>query len=156
MTKKTFRQRFMSWALRHPSWYPPFIAAGIRVIEANPGGGIYRVRMKLRFYNRNAFGTHFGGSLYAMCDPFFVLILIEQLGSGYSVWDKSSEISFLRPGQGTVSATFEIADATVAEIKAAADSGEVVEPVFEVEVTNEAGDAVARVTKTLHVRATTG
>jgi acyl-coenzyme A thioesterase PaaI-like protein len=107
--------------------------------------------MKLSFYNRNALGTHFGGSLYAMCDPFFALILIDQLGPEYAVWDKSSTIEFRRPGRGTVSASFEIPPEQVAEIQAAADAGEVVEPVFEVDLTDESGAVVARVTKTIHV-----
>ena len=107
--------------------------------------------MKLSFYNRNALGTHFGGSLYAMCDPFFALILIDQFGPDYAVWDKSSTIDFRRPGRGTVSATFEIPPEQVAEIRAAADAGEVVEPIFEVDVVDESSDTVARITKTLHV-----
>jgi acyl-coenzyme A thioesterase PaaI-like protein len=111
--------------------------------------------MKLAPYNRNAFGTHFGGSLYSMCDPFFALILIEQCGPGYAVWDKTSAIDFLRPGRGTVSATFQIPHHQVAEIKRLADTGQVVEPVFEVDVVDESGAVVARVTKTLHVRNTT-
>jgi acyl-coenzyme A thioesterase PaaI-like protein len=108
--------------------------------------------MRLWFFNRNALGTHFGGSLYAMCDPFFALILIDQLGSSYEVWDKSAEIEFLRPGRGRVSATFRIRPNQVAEIRDAADSGSTVEPVFVAEVRNQSGDVVARVTKTLHVR----
>ena len=107
--------------------------------------------MKLSFYNRNALGTHFGGSLYAMCDPFFALILIDQLGPEYAVWDKSSTIEFRRPGRGTVSASFEIPSEQVAEIQAAVDAGEVVEPVFEVNLIDESEAVVAHVTKTLHV-----
>ena len=145
------RHRLLKWGLRHPSFFPPFVGAGIRVVTADPGGGIYRVRMKLSFYNRNALGTHFGGSLYAMCDPFLALILIYQLGPDYAVWDKTSTIEFRRPGRGTVSATFEIPPEKIGEIRAAADAGEVVEPVFEVRVIDESGDTVARVTKTIHV-----
>lgn len=108
--------------------------------------------MRLSFYNRNALGTHFGGSLYAMCDPFFALILVEQLGGKYEVWDKSAEIEFLRPGRGQVSATFEVTEDRVAEIREAADRGETVEPVFVAEVKDESDMVVARVTKTIHVK----
>ncbi len=147
----SLRHRVLKWGLRHPSLFPPFVGAGIRAVTADPGGGIYRVRMKLSFYNCNALGTHFGGSLYAMCDPFLVLILIDQLGPDYAVWDKTSTIEFRRPGRGTVSAAFEIPHEQVAEIRAAADAGQVVEPVFEVNVVDQSGETVARVTKTLHV-----
>jgi hypothetical protein len=33
-------------------------------------------------------GTHFGGSPYSMCDPFFKLILRQKLGPGYTFTDK--------------------------------------------------------------------
>ena len=138
--------RCVTWA-----WYPPFIAAGIRVPVCDPAGGVYKAHMRLSFYNRNALGTHFGGSLYSMCDPFYALILVEQLGRGYEVWDKAAAIEFLRPGRGKVSAIFEIPPEKVEEIRSAAESGDVVEPVFVAEVTDEYGSVVARVTKTIHV-----
>lgn len=53
-------------------------------------------------------GTHFGGSLYAMCDPFYMWILMENLGKDFIVWDKAATIRFKKPGTGTVNAEFEI------------------------------------------------
>jgi hypothetical protein len=87
-----------------------------------------------------------------MCDPFFALILVEQLGHDFEVWDKSAAIEFLRPGRGKVLATFEIPSSEVAEIREAATSGKAVEPVFVAEVTDESSSVVARVTKTIHVK----
>lgn len=152
MARGSLRDRYLSWSLRHVGLFPPFLAAGIRVPVSDPRGGIYRAEMRLRFYNRNALGTHFGGSLYAMCDPFFALILIEQLGREYEVWDKSAQIEFQRPGRGLVEATFAIGEMEVAEIREAADRGDPAEPVFVAEVTDQSGAIVARVTKTIHVR----
>ena len=60
--------------------------------------GMIEVHMPLRFWNKNYVGTHFGGSLYTMCDPFFMLILVNNLGSGYIVWDKAATIRFKKPG----------------------------------------------------------
>jgi len=132
--------------------YPPFLGAGIRVRAAARGDGALEARMRLRFWNRNVVGTHFGGSLYAMCDPFFVLILRQKLGSGYTVWDKWASIRFRRPGRGTVAAVFHVPDETVADIRARADRGETVEPRFQVDVVDAAGEVVATVEKLLHVR----
>jgi len=131
--------------------YPPYIGAGVRVKVA-PDLRTFEVRMKLRFWNRNYVGTHFGGSLYAMCDPFFMLILMEALGRGYVVWDKAAAIRFLRPGRGTVKATFHIPQERIDEIRAAADAGGKVEPTFEVRVVDEQGQVVAEVEKLLYVR----
>lgn len=142
-----FRQRLM---MRLINFYPPFWGAGIRVLSATPD--TITVRLALTLLNRNLFGTQFGGALYAMCDPFFVFILLWQLGAGYMVWDKAARIEFLRPGRGAVTARFHIPPASVADIRARADAGEKVEPTFTVEVTDDAGQVVARVEKLLYIR----
>ena len=108
--------------------------------------------MALRWWNKNLFGTQFGGSLYSMCDPHFVFILIKNLGPGYLVWNKSAEVEFLRPGRGRVTATFHVPPVAIAEIRAAADRGEKVEPVLVVDIVADDGTLVARVTETLWVR----
>jgi len=137
--------------LRMLSFWPPYLGAGI---HARPSADLrtFEVRMKLRWWNRNYVNTHFGGSLYSMCDPFFMLILVEALGRGYIVWDKAATIRFRRPGKGTVRATFHIPQEKVDEIRAAADRGEKVEPVFTVEVLDEQGEVVAEVEKLLYIR----
>ena len=111
-----------------------------------------KVEMPLRFYNKNYVGTHFGGSLYAMCDPFYMLMLINILGPGYVVWDKAAAIRFKKPGKGLVKATFTIPEEKIVEIRAAADAQPKVEPEFHVIVTDEKGDVVAEIDKLLYIR----
>lgn len=137
---------------RFLSLWPPFLAAGIRVrrVESDLNG--YEVRMNLHWYNRNFVGTHYGGSLYSMADPFYMLILMEQLGRGYTVWDKAAAIRFRKPGRGLVRARFEITPEEFANIRQRADAGEVVEPTFIARIVDAEGDVVAEVEKLLHVR----
>jgi acyl-coenzyme A thioesterase PaaI-like protein len=130
--------------------YPPLLGAGIRVQKIDEF--TVRVEMKLTAFNRNIVGTHFGGSLYSMCDPWFMLILMRALGSGYIVWDKSASIQFLQPGRGTVTGTFHIPQERVEEIRRQADEGQKVEPVFSVDVLDAGAQAVAHVEKLLYVR----
>jgi acyl-coenzyme A thioesterase PaaI-like protein len=137
--------------MRLLSLYPPYLGAGIRV-RAAADLRTFEVRMKLSRFNRNYVGTQFGGSLYSMCDPFFMLILAEALGRGYIVWDKAATIRFRRPGRGTVRATFHIPPERIAEIRAAADAQGKIEPTFEVAVLDDAGEIVAEVEKLLYVR----
>jgi len=138
--------------LRWINFYPPFLGAGIRVIYTGPDYRTIRVQMKLTRLNLNAVGTHFGGSLYAMCDPWFMLMLMHHLGDGYVVWDKAATIQFLRPGRGTVTATFEMPQDRVDEIRRRVDAGEKIEPVFVAEVVDAKNEVVARVEKLLYVR----
>jgi len=91
-------------------------------------------------------------TLYSMCDPWFMLMLIHALGDEYVVWDKAASIKFVRPGKGTVTATFTLSDERVAEIRAQADANEKIEPMFEVDVVDEQNQVVAHVEKLLYVR----
>ena len=108
--------------------------------------------MRLSRRNRNYVGTHFGGNLYSMCDPWYMLILMERLGPSYLVWDKAARIDFVRPGTGLVRARFTIPEDAFAQIQNATAEGNKHHPVFETEVLDEAGEVVARVEKTLYVR----
>jgi acyl-coenzyme A thioesterase PaaI-like protein len=145
-------RRWKRLFFRTMSLYPPYLGAGIRIARISEDLRTFEIHTTLHFWNRNYVGTQFGGSLYAMCDPFFMLILMEALGPGYVVWDKAASIRFRRPGRGPVRATFHIPAERVEEIRRAADASPKVEPVFRVEVLDEAGEVVAEVEKTLHVR----
>lgn len=136
------------------NFYPPFIGAGIRA--SNLDERTVRVEMKLTAFNRNIVGTHFGGSLYAMCDPWFMLILMRLLGTNYIVWDKAASIQFLQPGCGTMTATFHISQTRVDEIRQQADAGQKIEPTFTVDVLDAQGQVVARVEKLLYIRKKNG
>ena len=66
------------WMLRNINFWPPFFAAGIRVTRRDGDMKAVDVEMKLRFWNRNYAGTqHYGGSLYSMADPFYMLMLMK-------------------------------------------------------------------------------
>ncbi|MBI5296643.1 MAG: YiiD C-terminal domain-containing protein [Chloroflexi bacterium] len=132
------------------NWYPPLLGAGIR--SRSVDDRTIDVEMKLTALNRNIVGVHFGGSLYAMCDPWFMLILMRALGKEYIVWDKAAGIRFVKPGQGTVRAHFHIPQSRVDEIRAAADQNGKVEPTFTVDVLDAEGNVVAQVEKLLYVR----
>lgn len=144
---------------RHPqlfrhvlTWFGPYWGTGVRVTQVAPDFGRIVVEMRQHWFNRNAFGTHFGGSLYAMCDPFYCLMLVARLGPQYVVWDQAAAIEFVKPGRGTVRAVFDWTDAHIADIRTQAEGGQKVLPERVVLVVDETGDVVARVRKTLYVR----
>ena len=134
------------------SFWPPFLFAGIRVTDIGDDFRYARVELRMRWYNRNYVGTHFGGSLFSMTDPFWMILMLRRLGPDYLVWDQAGEIQFLKPGKGTVVAEFRLDDAVVDEIRGAAAGGEKVLRWFEVDVRNAGGEVVARVRKQLYVR----
>lgn len=134
------------------NFYPPYLGAGVRITRLDPDWKAVDVEMKLRFWNRNYVGTHFGGSLYSMVDPFYMLMLIENLGRDYIVWDKAANIRFRKPGRGKVMASFRLSEEQIEEIRQSLNNQEKVEPAFAVEVRDDAGMVIAEVQKVLYVR----
>ncbi len=132
--------------------YPPYWATGIVVKKVSPDFREVVVEMKKRFYNRNYVNSHFGGSLYAMVDPFYMLMLIQILGKDYVVWDKSASIDFVKPGMGLVTARFTIGDDLITRIKDNTGDGKKYLPELSIDITDEKGEVVCRVLKTIYVR----
>ncbi len=132
--------------------WPPLLGAGIRVTRVQPDWKEVDVEMKLRRWNRNYVGTHYGGSLYSMTDPFYMVMFIEILGRDYIVWDKSAMIRFRKPGRGTVHARFRVTEEQVAEIREALNIEEKIDREFSVEVKSGDGQIVAEVKKLLQFR----
>ena len=143
------KARLLRWLM---NFYPPYLGAGIRVRHISDDFRQAQVRMDLRWYNRNYVGTQFGGSLYSMTDPFFMLMLMENLGRDYVVWDKAANIEFVSPGKGRVYADFTITEQLLDEIRQHTAGGDKYLPRLHVEVRDEQGTLVARVQKTLYVR----
>ena len=139
--------------IRRINWYPPYLGMGIRVKDYSDDFTRFDVELRARWYNRNLFGTHFGGALYAMADPFFVFIVTMSLGRDYIVWDKSAAIEFLKPATGTILGVFEISLERLAEIRADVDERGRNTYHFEADLTDASGQAVARVSKEVYVRA---
>jgi acyl-coenzyme A thioesterase PaaI-like protein len=135
---------------RFVNLYPPMLGAGIRSRAIDER--TIEVEMKLTLFNINLVGVHFGGSLYAMCDPWFMLILMRLLGKDYIVWDKAANIQFKKPGRGRVKARFHIPPERVDEIRRDADAQGKIEPIFHVDVTDDDGQVIAQVEKLLYVR----
>jgi hypothetical protein len=131
--------------------WPPFLGAGIRVTRLDRDWRAVDVEMKLRRWNANYVGTQYGGSLYSMTDPFLMLMLIENLGRDYIVWDKSACIRFWRPGRGTVRVSFRVTAAEVQEIRDALETGVKIDRDYSVAVKDAEGRVIAEIEKRLHI-----
>jgi hypothetical protein len=132
--------------------WPPFLGAGIRVTRIAPDMKAIDVEMKLRWWNANYVGTHYGGSLYSITDAFYMLMLMANLGDDYIVWDKGATIRFRKPGKGTVRVEFRLTEAQIEEVREKAKTLPKYEPVYKVEVKDETGAIITEVEKLLYVR----
>ncbi|MEP0714320.1 DUF4442 domain-containing protein [Algoriphagus sp.] len=138
--------------IRLINWYPPYFFSGIKVIDYSDDFSYFRTRLKIRWYNRNLMGTAFGGSLFAMCDPFFMFILLIQLGEEYIVWDKTASIEFVKPGRGIVYADFKLSPEEISAIKKEVDREGKGVFEFPCEIKDDAGNLIAKLKKGLYIR----
>jgi acyl-coenzyme A thioesterase PaaI-like protein len=132
--------------------YPPYLGAGIKTTYISEDWKELHVSMSLHWFNRNAVGTHFGGSLYSMVDPHLMLSLMQLLGNEYLVWDKSASIEFVKASKKKVTAVIKISNEDLKVIRQKTDNGEKFFSNFIVEIRDEDGDIVAKVKKTIYVR----
>ena len=132
--------------------WPPFLFSGISILEISRDFRYARVRLKKKMLTSNYVGTLFGGSLFAMTDPFYMVMVLKNLGKDYIVWDKRSEIEYVSPGKSTVYAEFHLSDEELNEIKReVASSGKYLKW-FEVDIKSADGTIVAIVKKQIYVR----
>ena len=132
--------------------YPPYIGAGVKVEYVSEDWRELRVSMTMRWYNRNAVGTHFGGSLYSMVDPHLMLLLMRLLGKDYLVWDQSAAIDFVKATKKKVTSVIKIADEDLETIKRQTENGDKHFAKFSLEIMDEDEELIARVKKVIYVR----
>lgn len=142
--------------LRFMSFWPPYFGAGIKVRHMAADFKTVVVEMKLHFWNQNYVGSHYGGSIYSMVDPFYMLMLMENLGREYQVWDKAAHIRFKKPGRGRIHARFTLTDAEIEDVRRTVDETGRMHKHFYVEVRDESDQVVAEVDKTLSVQRKNG
>jgi hypothetical protein len=133
-------------------WPPMRLGPGIRVDEISSDFTYARTSLPMRFYNRNYVGSHFGGSLYSMTDPMYMLMLLQILGPEYIVWDKAATIEYRKPGKGTVTADFHIPHELIDSLRTELQPNQKRIIELQVDVKDEVGDIVAHVVKTEYIR----
>ncbi|WUA11887.1 DUF4442 domain-containing protein [Nocardia sp. NBC_01377] len=132
--------------------YPPFLGSGIHVTHVAQDWTRVEVTHRIRPWNRNPNQAAYGGTLYAMTDPFFGMMAGGQLGAGYRIWTSGASIEFVAPGRESVTATMSLSPEEAAAIRAATDHGNKSITSHSTEIISSANVLVARVTQQLFVR----
>jgi hypothetical protein len=143
---------FKRFLLKIWNVWPPFLGSGITVHILTQDLRQVEVRLKLRFWNKNFFGTQYGGSLFSMTDAMYSVMLIENLGPGYVVWDKSATIRYLKPGRTNVKANFEITQSDIDKITSQLNEVEKMDWHKPVQIYDTHQNLVAEVDKVIYIR----
>ena len=147
------------WTDKLPPWliklafflYPPYLGTGFRLKTFRSDYRLVEVELKLRWYNANIFGTHFGGSMYAMIDPFYAVMVWRNLGGEYLVWDHSGAIEYKKPGRGVLRARFELNEEALQQIRDEVARNDRYLFERQIDIFDESGEVIAVAFKTIFI-----
>ncbi len=145
---ESFRTRLLRWGF---NLWPCYWGTGARVTFIASDWREVHVRLPLSWRTRNYVGTIFGGSLYAAVDPFYMIMLMKNLGPGFVVWDKAASIRFRKPGRGTLTAILRLEEAEPAEIRRLLQEQPRVDRTYLVTLVDAEGAVHAEVQKVIHI-----
>jgi acyl-coenzyme A thioesterase PaaI-like protein len=146
---KVYKPKFVRFAL---NIWPPFWGAGIKILSISHDFREVKVRLKLRWWNKNANRTQYGGSIFSLTDPVYALMLMGILREEYYVWDKEASINFIKPGKSDLFAQFRITQPMLDEILSTTSSGDKSFPQFKTHVVDANGEIVSTIERKLYVR----
>ncbi|NOH97898.1 DUF4442 domain-containing protein [Vibrio sp. 99-70-13A1] len=146
---KIYKPGIVTFAL---NIWPPFWGAGIKILNISEDFRVVNMRLKLRWWNKNANRTQYGGSIFSLTDPVYSLMLMGILGEQYYVWDKEASINFIKPGQSDLYADFEVTQGQLEEIYSKTTSGDKCFPEFIIHIKDKDGNVVSEVQRKLYVR----
>ena len=149
LAKKVLSARVLRWVF---NLWPTFRFAGVRVRAIANDFTAATVELRLGLLNRNYVGTAFGGTLYAMTDPFYMLMMMRQLGAGYVVWDRAGAVRYLKPGKGVITANFVLPAEEVARVRGLLGESGKLDQTYTVDLRDAVGQLIAQVEKTLYIR----
>lgn len=149
ITPESWKTRFTRWAFNLSLVYR---STGGRITHISADWRHVRVRLPLTLWTRNYVGTMFGGSMYSCVDPFYMIMLLQNLGKGYTVWDKAATIRFKKPGKTTLYARFDIDVAELDAIREAAAQARSIDRTYTALLTDAQGVVYAEIEKVIYIR----
>ena len=143
---------FKRYVLPLLNLWPPFLFAGIKIIKRTKNYRHLVVKLKLRFWSANYVGTQYGGSMFSMTDPFYMLMLLINLGNEYVIWDKAASIRYLKPGKTDLTAEFILTDEDLDDIRQKVQQHGRMIWTRKIEIKDQENELVAEVEKVISIK----
>ena len=146
------KESFKTWRFRSlMNWYPMYFGTGGKILFWSADSKEVHLRLRLNAWTYNYVGTIFGGSMFAASDPFYMLMLMNNLGKEYVVWDKTAQIRFRKPAKTTLYAKFLLEEKLIEEIKAEVAEKQEIERVFKIQWLSKDGKVHSEIERTCYI-----
>jgi acyl-coenzyme A thioesterase PaaI-like protein len=148
----TVSEYTLTWLMR---LYPPLFFQRIWVRKIHRGFRGADVKINRSLFTTNFGRSIFGGTIFAATDPFYALLfgqILQRKGFRLTVWLKSAEIHYLKPGRTDLYYTIRITDEMIEEaVSSLKKEGKFVRA-YPVEIYDRSGELCATVLNEVYVR----
>ena len=135
--------------------YPPMLFQRIWVKKIHKGFTGVDVKINRSFFTTNLGNSIFGGTIFSATDPFYALLfgqLMQRKGFKITVWLKSAEIQYLKPGRSDLHYTIIVDESMIADAEnALRNEGKFVRT-YPIEIFDTSGELCATALNEVYIR----
>ncbi len=135
--------------------YPPMLFQRIWVKNIHKDFKGIDIKINRSIITSNFGNSTFGGTIFSATDPFYALLfgqIMQHKGFKITVWLKSAQINYIKPGHSDLFYTLTISDELINEAeKALTDDGKFVKE-LPIEIYNKSGDLCATALNEVYIR----
>ncbi len=142
----------LKWLMR---LYPPMLFQRIWVKKVHKGFRGIDIKINKSLFTINLGSAIFGGTLFSATDPFYALLLgqvMQHKGYKITVWLKSAQIKYIKPGRTDLNFTLIITDEMIAEVDAALKNEGKFIKAYPIEVFDKSGELCVSVMNEVYIR----
>lgn len=136
-------------------FYPPMFFQRIWVKKVHPGFKGIDVKINRSLFTSNLGNSIFGGTIFSATDPFYALLfgqIMQHKGYKITVWLKSAQIQYLKPGRTDLFYTITISDAMIADAEKALQAEGKFVKIYPIDIFDREGELCATALNEVYIR----
>lgn len=136
-------------------FYPPMFFQRIWVKKVHPGFKGIDVKINRSLFTSNLGNSIFGGTIFSATDPFYALLfgqIMQHKGFKITVWLKSAQIQYIKPGRTDLFYTITISDGMIADAERALQTEGKFIKMYPIEIFDRHGELCATALNEVYIR----
>jgi hypothetical protein len=145
-------ENILKWVMR---LYPPMFFQRIWVKKIHTGFKGIDVKINRSLFTTNFGKSIFGGTIFSATDPFYALLfgqLMKRKGFRVTVWLKSAQINYLKPGRTNLYFTIQITDEMITEVETALQKNGKFIKAYPIDIFDRSGQRCATAINEVYIR----
>lgn len=136
-------------------FYPPMFFQRIWVKKVHPGFKGIDVKINRSLFTSNLGNSIFGGTIFSATDPFYALLfgqIMQHKGYKITVWLKSAQIQYVKPGRTDLFYTITISDEMIADAEKTLQTEGRFVKMYPIEIFDRQGELCATALNEVYIR----